>query len=97
MNNMVREGVLSEIPGHTLVGVVSNDGGVVACASGIDSTVGDLALNIANDGTLRHASNRKDVSNIQGGFFFNVCISIIHSKNPNNHHAQQKKKMYVAL
>lgn len=62
---------MSDLPGNTLIWVVSDDGGVVTSASSIDTTIGDLALNVANDGTFGHVTNREDVSNSQGGF--NAC------------------------
>jgi len=47
----------------TLIGVVIDECGVVSRSTGIGSTITDLAFNVANDGTLRHGSQRKNVTN----------------------------------
>jgi len=51
--------------GYIFVGVVRNDGGVVARASCEGSTITNLLLNVADNGTLRHGTNRHHVTNGQ--------------------------------
>lgn len=53
--------------GGVLVGVVGDDGGVVARAASEDAAVTGLALNVADDGTLRELAKREDVANVQLG------------------------------
>lgn len=55
--------------GHSVVDVVANDGCVVARGPGEGATVTHLFLNVANDGSLWHGGEGKDVSDVQRGLF----------------------------
>jgi len=48
--------------GLVVIGRVSNDGGVVAGSAGKSTTVADLLLNVADDGTFRALAHGEDVS-----------------------------------
>ena len=49
------------------VGVVADDGGVVARRASDGAAVASLLLEVAHDGTLGHASNGEDVANSELG------------------------------
>ena len=48
--------------GLALIGVVANDGDVVARGTAEGATVADLLLDVGDDGTLRHLTDGKDVA-----------------------------------
>lgn len=52
--------------GLVVIGRVTNDGGVVSGCAGKSTTVTDLLLNIADDGTLGALAYRDDVSDGEG-------------------------------
>lgn len=58
--------------GLALVGVVADNGDVVAGRAAESATVANLLLNVGNDGTLRDGSEGKDVADGQGGVLASV-------------------------
>jgi len=58
--------------GLALIGVVSNDGDVVARSAGESSPVTDLLLDVGNNGTLGDGSQRQDVADRQTGVLSSV-------------------------
>lgn len=58
--------------GHLGVGVVSDDGSVVARGSGKSSSVTSLLLDVANDGTLGQRGQRENVADVEGGLLSTV-------------------------
>ncbi len=52
--------------GLAIIGVVANDGGVTTGGTGESTTVTDGLLNVADNGTLGHGAQRKDVTDVQG-------------------------------
>ena len=48
--------------GHGLIIRVTNDGGVVSTATSKATTIADLELDVAHDGSLRHLTHGKDVT-----------------------------------
>jgi hypothetical protein len=53
--------------GAASVGVVSDDGSVVAGSTGERTTVTDLLLDVADDGSLRELAEGEDVADSEGG------------------------------
>lgn len=58
--------------GLALVGVVANDGDVVARSSSERTTVTLLLLDVGDDGTLRAGAEGKDVADVEGGVLAGV-------------------------
>ena len=58
--------------GLALIGVVADDGDVVAGGAAQSATVTDLLLNVGDDGTLRHLTKRQDVADSQSGLLAGV-------------------------
>ena len=56
-------------PGLVVVGAVANDGGVVAGSPGERTTVADLLLDVADDGTLGALADWEDVADGEGCLF----------------------------
>lgn len=58
--------------GLALIGVVADDGDVVAGGAGKAATVTDPLLDVRDDGTLGHRANREDVANGEGSVLAGV-------------------------
>lgn len=58
--------------GLTLIGVVANNGDVVAGGSAQSATVTNLLLDVGDNGTLGHLANGKDVADGQGSLLSGV-------------------------
>ena len=58
--------------GLALVGVVANDGNVVARGAAESTTVADLLLDVGDDGTLRDGAEGEDVADGEGGVLAGV-------------------------
>lgn len=58
--------------GLALIGVVANDGDVVAGGTAESATVTNLLLHIRDDGSLRHRAERQDVSDGQSGLLADI-------------------------
>lgn len=58
--------------GLALVGVVADDGDVVARGAGQSATVTNLLLDVGDDGTFGHGGEGQDVSDGQGGVLSGV-------------------------
>lgn len=66
--------------GLALIGVVADDGDVVAGGSAQSATVTDLLLDVGDDGTLRHLTEGKDVADGQGSLLASVDeLTSVHS------------------
>ena len=52
--------------GLAIIGVVADDGGVTAGGTGESTAITDSLLNVADNGTLGHGTQRKNVSDVQG-------------------------------
>merc|ERR1711980_3386 len=62
--------------------VVPNDSGVVSRCAGQGASITMLLLNVADDGTFRHSSNREYISNLEGCFLSTVNeLTGVHSFN----------------
>lgn len=55
-----------------LIGVVADNGDVVAGSAAESATVTDLGLDVGDDGTLRHGAEGKDVADGKGGLLAGV-------------------------
>ena len=55
----------NSIPSGAVIGIVTNNDGVITGSSGERTTVTDMMFYVANDSSLRDRSERKDVSNHQ--------------------------------
>lgn len=58
--------------GLALIGVVTNNGDVVAGGTAQSATVANLALDVRDDGTLRHRAQRQDVADGQSSILAGV-------------------------
>lgn len=58
--------------GLALIGVVADDGDVVAGGTAQGATVANLLLDVGDDGTLRHGAQGQDVADGQGGVLARV-------------------------
>ncbi|THU67046.1 hypothetical protein C4D60_Mb05t20530 [Musa balbisiana] len=54
-------------PGGAVVGVVTDDDGVVAGGAGKNTAVANVVLDVADDSTLRNGAEGKDVADHEGG------------------------------
>jgi hypothetical protein len=52
--------------GLAIIGVVTNNGSVTTGGTGKSTTITDGLLNVADNGTLGHGAQRKNVSDVQG-------------------------------
>jgi hypothetical protein len=59
-------GTGGELDAGLAIVVVSNDGGVTSGGTGKSTTITDGLLNVADNGTLGHGSQRKNVTDVQG-------------------------------
>lgn len=58
--------------GLALIGVVTDNGDVVAGGAAEGATVADLGLDVGDDGTLRHGAEGENVADGQGGLLAGV-------------------------
>lgn len=58
--------------GLALIGVVADNGDVVAGSTAQGATVANLLLDVGNDGTLRHGAQRQNVTDGQSGVLAGV-------------------------
>lgn len=58
--------------GLALIGVVADDGNVVAGSTAQGATVADALLDVGDNGTLRHGAQREDVTDGQSGVLSSV-------------------------
>lgn len=67
-------------PGLALLGVVADDGNVVAGSAAEGATVAGLLFDVGDDGTLGNGVQREDVSDSQGGVLARVDeLASVHS------------------
>lgn len=71
MNNLLGTGGKLDT-GLALIGVVTNDGNVVARGTAQGATVTNLLLDVRDDGTLRHGAQRQNVADSQVGVLAGV-------------------------
>jgi hypothetical protein len=83
---------------NTLIGVVSNHGGVVTRGTSQLAAITDLALNVADDSTFGHLSNGQSVSHNQSSLVTAVqkltSVGSLEKENVNN---REKKKKRFSL